>query len=32
MIKPGDIFRIKMYQNDGIKPKGTDTFREKYLS
>jgi hypothetical protein len=31
MIRTGDIYRIKMYRDDGIKPKGVDTYREKYI-
>ena len=31
MIKLGDVYRIKMYKSDGIRPKGTDTFRYKYI-
>ena len=31
MICPGDVYRIKMYQDDEIKPKGSDTYREKYI-
>ena len=31
MITLGDVYRIKMYQGDGIKPKGNDTFRFKYI-
>ena len=31
MITLGDVYRIKMYQTDGIKPKGKDTFRYKYI-
>jgi len=31
MITLGDVYRIKMYQSDGIMPKGNDTFRFKYV-
>ena len=31
MIQIGDVYRIKMYHDDGIKPKGTDIYREKYI-
>jgi len=31
MIQPGDFYRIKMYHSDGIKPKGDDTYRYKYI-
>ena len=31
MIKIGDIYRIKMNPEDGITPKGTDTYRNKYI-
>jgi len=31
MIRPGNVYRIKMYHSDGIKPKGTDTYRYKYI-
>ena len=31
MMKLGDVYRIKMYPKDGIKPKESDTFRNKYI-
>jgi len=31
MIALGDVYRIKMYLADGIKPKGKDTYRHKYI-
>ena len=31
MIKTGDVYRIKMDNSDGIKPKGTDLYRYKYI-
>ena len=31
MILPGEVYRIKMFQTDGIKPKGEDTYRYKYI-
>jgi hypothetical protein len=31
MIQTGDVYRIRMYPNDGITPRGTDTFRYKYI-
>ena len=31
MIQPGNIYRIMMYPSDGIKPRGTDMYRYKYI-
>jgi hypothetical protein len=31
MITLGNVYRIRMYQNDGIKPKGNDKYRYKYI-
>ena len=31
MIQSGNVYRVKMYQNDGITPKGDDTYRYKYI-
>jgi hypothetical protein len=31
MIKIGDIYRIPMDNSDGIKPKGSDTYRNKFI-
>ena len=31
MIQLGDVYRIRMYYSDGIKPKGEDTYRYKYI-
>jgi hypothetical protein len=31
MIQPGNVYRIRMYQSDGIIPKGADTYRYKYI-
>ena len=31
MITIGDVYRIRMDQSDGIKPKGNDLFRYKYI-
>jgi len=31
MITIGDVYRIKMNQNDGITPKGNDSYRYKYI-
>lgn len=31
MIQPGDVYRVKMLPDDGIKPKGTDSYRNKYI-
>ena len=31
MITLGDVYRIKMNQNDGITPKGNDSYRYKYI-
>ena len=30
-MQPGDIYRIRMYYSDGIKPKGSDSYRYKYI-
>jgi len=30
-MRTGDVYRIKMCQEDGISPKGYDTFRYKYI-
>lgn len=30
-MRLGDVYRIKMYPEDGIKPKGDDTYRYKYI-
>ena len=31
MICPGDVYRIKMDRDDGITPKGSDTYRTKFI-
>jgi hypothetical protein len=31
MIKISDVYRIKMYPEEGIKPKGEDLYRNKYI-
>jgi hypothetical protein len=31
MIQAGDVYRIRMDHADGIKPKGTDAYRYKYI-
>ena len=31
MIQPGDVYRIRMDQRDGISPKGSDEYRNKYI-
>jgi len=30
-MKQGEVYRIKMYLEDGIKPKNTDSYRYKYI-
>ena len=31
MIQVGDVYRIRMYLSDGIRPKGEDSYRHKYI-
>jgi hypothetical protein len=30
-MRLGDVYRIRMYPEDGIKPRGDDTYRYKYI-
>ena len=31
MIQVGGVYRIRMYLSDGIRPKGEDSYRHKYI-